>query len=105
MSSARRACNREQGEWARPAVRRLGLIAAVTAIPGNTWQARNCHGDTLHKGVLGEKDDGKQNRGYVPLFCFVSAGTVDSVVRSTVLWRPLLQAGVSQADVAEWQTR
>jgi len=67
MSPARRACNWEQGEWARPADRRFGLIAAVTAMPGNTWQARNCHRDALHQDVLCEKDDGQQNRGYVPI--------------------------------------
>lgn len=41
MSPARRACNWEQGEWARPAARRFGLIAAVTARLGNAWQARS----------------------------------------------------------------
>ena len=52
MSSARRACNREQGEWARPAARRLGLIAAATAKPGNAWQARSRQRD-IPLGVLG----------------------------------------------------
>ena len=66
MSPARRACNWEQGEWARPADRRFGLIAAATARPGNTWQARSCQ-RIVPLGCCAETDDGQQNRGYVSI--------------------------------------